>query len=62
MEKKRELLHDVPQALGDADREEPHLLPFKKKQKLFEQLAKDLGAPSTMQEAAVTGWRMPMAS
>ena len=32
---------------------EPHLLPFKKKQKLFEQLAKDLGAPSTMQEAAV---------
>ena len=53
VEKKRELLHDVPQALGKDERDEPHLLPFKKKQKLFEQLAKDLGAPSAMQEAAV---------
>ena len=32
---------------------ESHTLPFQKKQRLFEQLAKDLGAPTAMQEAAV---------
>lgn len=53
VEKKRELAHDVPEALRPQDKVEPHLLPFNKKQKLFEQLAKDLGAPSAMQEAAV---------
>ena len=53
VEKKRELTHDVPEALRIPEEVEPHLLPFNKKQKLFEQLAKDLGAPSAMQEAEV---------
>eukprot|EP00913_Durusdinium_trenchii_P029093 g27278.t1 len=52
-ERKREIKHDVPEALRAGQEEEPHLMPFKKKQKLFEQLAKDLGAPTAMQEAAV---------
>ena len=32
---------------------EPHTLPFQKKRRLFEKLAKDFGAPTAMQEAAV---------
>ena len=61
MEKKRELQHDVPPSMRTAQTQEeaevePHMLPFKKKQRLFEQLAKDFGAPTTMQEAAVRNW------
>ena len=55
VERKRELQHDVPEALRPEQEAEvePHTLPFQKKQRLFEQLAKDLGAPTAMQEAAV---------
>lgn len=52
-EKRRQLTHDVPQALRKAAEPEPHLLPFAKRQKLFEKLAQDLGAPSKMEEAKV---------
>ena len=51
-DRKRELTHDVPQAMKPAETE-PHLMPFEKKQRLFEQLAKDLGAPTALEEAAV---------
>ena len=50
-DRKRELTHDVPQAMKPAETE-PHLMPFEKKQRLFEQLAKDLGAPTALEEAA----------
>ena len=57
VDRKRELQHDVPEALRQApqaeEEVEPHTLPFQKKQRLFEKLAKDFGAPTAMQEAAV---------
>ena len=59
MEKKREFLHDVPEALDrkklkpGAAVEEPSHLAFEEKRKLFERLAEDLLPPTHMQEAAM---------
>jgi hypothetical protein len=65
-ERRRELEHDVPASVRKnlemqrkkeaTDAEiEPHLLPFAKRQKLFQKLAKELGPPSAMAEAQLRG-------
>jgi hypothetical protein len=50
--------HDVPQALGrekknvlEEEEVEPHLLPFVKKQKLFQEMQGKKGEASTMAQA-----------
>jgi len=55
MRLERRLLTDVPLQMtrkvpGEGD---PSNLPFAKKQKVFEQLSKQMGAPTTMQEASI---------
>ena len=61
----KRLLTDVPLsfvpppetggAASSASMEDPYKMPFAKKQRLFENLAKELGAPSPMQEARLRG-------
>jgi hypothetical protein len=57
-EARREMQHDVPQALGrekknvlEEEEVEPHLLPFVKKQKLFQEMQGKKGEASTMAQA-----------
>ena len=57
-EQVREQLHDAPQQMlkkKEAEIGEPSELPFKKKQRLFESLAKQLGAPTPLAEAELRG-------
>ena len=56
MRLEKRLMHDVPLQIGkkkEAGEEDPHSMPFEKKQRLFENLAKQMGAPSPLQEAQV---------
>ena len=54
--KRLQYLEDVPLQIKDKkDVGEPSELPFAKKQRLFENLAKELGAPSEMAEAQLRG-------
>lgn len=65
LEARREMAHDVPQVLRTGGRkrmeeeaaggEDPHLMPFHKKKKMFEQMAENIGASSTMAQAELRG-------
>lgn len=53
MRLEKRLQHDVPLQFRKDEEEDPHAFPFEKKQRLFENLAKQLGAPSPTQEVQV---------
>eukprot|EP00435_Cladocopium_sp_Y103_P017212 s2419_g4.t1 len=49
--KRKELMSDVPQAMKKKKAVEPHQMSFDNKKALFERLAKEFRAPTTMEEA-----------
>ena len=58
LERKREMLHDVPPALGrkklrmgEEDEIDPSRLAFQQKRRLFDELARELAPPTAMQQA-----------
>ena len=53
MKLEKRLLDDVPLQFREKRKEDPSTLPFAKKQKLFEKLAKQMEPPTKMQEAQI---------
>ena len=61
MRLEKRLLDDVPLQIEDKHRkvrataEEPHTMSFEKKKRIFEEMAKNVGSPSTLREAQLRG-------
>ena len=61
MRLEKRLLDDVPLQIEDkhrkvsAEEEEPHAMSFERKKRVFEELARNVGSPSTLREAQLRG-------